>query len=189
DYNRGNDSLTFTNIGVDDLTLGRDGNNLVVSLNNGEEITINHQLDENTRHSIDAFVFDDGTTWDQQAIRNRMVADQKATGTVVGTDNNENYTHSLGDGSYSVTDYDYHTGNDTFQFVDVSSTDILVQRLQSDPNDVVMTLANNEQITFLDQLHSSNDYGIESFEFADGVTWNRNDLSSAPIVEDEFVFV
>ena len=52
-----------------------------------------------------------------------------------------------------------------------------------------MTLANNEQITFLDQLHSSNDYGIESFEFADGVTWNRSDLSSAPIVEDEFVFV
>ena len=118
-----------------------------------------------------------------------MVADQKATGSVVGTENDEHYVHSLGDGSYNITDYDYYSGNDTFQFVDVDSTDVTVQRLLSDPSDVVITLANSEQITFLDQLHSSNDYGIETFEFADDVIWNRSDLLSAPTVEDEFVFV
>jgi|GEM_PF-4598402 len=60
---------------------------------------------------------------------------------------------------------------------------------QVNPNDVVITLANGDQITFSDELVSNNDYGVESISFANGVTWDRDDLLTAPIVDDAFVFV
>ncbi|MGB3315310.1 MAG: calcium-binding protein, partial [Albidovulum sp.] len=125
-------------------------------------------------------------------VRDRSVADQKAAGytTITGTEQAENYFHSLGDGSYTIHDYDPGklTATDVFVFTDVNASDVTVQRLQSDPNDVVLTLSNGEQITFENELHTSYDYGVESIQFADGTTWDLGDLLTAPIVDDTLVY-
>ena len=189
DYYQGNDRLVFTDLNPSDVTLSRSGNDAVLSFANGETITLVRYLDENLRYSIETIEFADGTTWDHTAFRNQMVSDMKATGTVVGTDRDETYVHNSGDGSYTITDYDYYQGNDEFVFVDVNSTDVTVERLESDPNDVVLTLSNGDQITFLDQLVSNNRHGVETIEFADGVEWTRSDLLGAPVVDDSLVFV
>ncbi len=73
-------------------------------------------------------------------------------------------------------------------FNDVNSTDVAVQCLLSDSNEVVITLANGDQITLLDELVSNDDYGIETITFADGVSWNRDNLDVVPIVAGELIY-
>ncbi|WP_377194392.1 calcium-binding protein [Ruegeria meonggei] len=189
DTYQSNDRLEFTDLNPSDVTLSRSGNNAVLSFTNGETITLVRYLDENLRYSIETIEFADGTTWDHTAFRNQMVSDMKATGTVVGTERDETYVHSSGDGSYTISDYDTYQSNDEFVFTDINSTDVTVERLQSDPNDVVLTLSDGDQIILLDQLVSNNRYGVETIEFADGVEWTRSDLLTAPIVDDSLVFV
>jgi phosphosulfolactate synthase (CoM biosynthesis protein A) len=188
DWHRGNDRLIFTDLASTDVTLSRSGEDLRLSFANGETITIKTYLSDTLRNAIESIEFADGVTWTHAQARHRLMTDMKATGAVVGTEQDEIYYHTSGDGSYSVTDYDRFQGNDHFVFSDARSTDVLVQRRQSDPNDVVFTLASGDRITLLDQLVANNRYGVERIFFSDGVGWTRSNLLSAPIVDDNLIY-
>jgi Haemolysin-type calcium binding protein related domain/RTX calcium-binding nonapeptide repeat (4 copies) len=188
DFWRGADRLVLADVNPAGITVSRTGNDMVLTLANGERITLARQLDENLRHGIESFQFANGTVLTEAEMRNRMVSDMKATGVVTGTENDETYVHRLGGGSYAVIDYDFWTGADRFVFADVASTDVLVRRLASDPNDVVLVLANGEKIRLENELLASNRFGVETMEFSDGVIWSRANLASAPIVADSLIF-
>ena len=189
DFWRGADRLVFTDANVADIVASRaPGNDLVLTFANGETITLDRQLDEDRRHGIETFQFADGSTLSEAQMRNKMVADMKVTGQVTGTENDETYFHTRGDGSYTITDYDFWRGADRLVFTDTRSTDVLVQRRQSDPNDVVLTLDVGDQITLLDQLVNNNRQGVERIDFSDGVQWTRTNLQSAPIVDDSLIY-
>ncbi|WP_420862958.1 calcium-binding protein [Algirhabdus cladophorae] len=166
EYDRflGNDVLYFTDAEKSDLTLSRFGNDLIVTLSNGDVITILGQLDEDERKSIDQFQFSDFSSWSREQIRNELMSDMKATGAVVGTELNERYLHFSGDGSYTISDYDRFQGEDRLVFMDVEADDMLVSR---NGNDLILNLTNGESITILGQLNSDGRRTIENFEFSD----------------------
>ncbi|WP_282154390.1 calcium-binding protein, partial [Ruegeria atlantica] len=133
----------------------------MIALSNGEQVTLVNQLDENKWSSIEFVTFADGTTLNQDELRDRMVADMKAGGTVIGTENGENYVHTLGDGSYSITDYNaFSTRTDTLTFTDVNADDVVLSRIH---NDVIISLPNGETITLIRQLDENKWHSIETF--------------------------
>ncbi|WP_282154384.1 calcium-binding protein, partial [Ruegeria atlantica] len=121
-----------------------------------------------------------GTLWGQDQFRDRLMHDMKASGAVVGTTLDDRYVHTAGDGSYTISDYDYSLGNDHLEFSDQTREDIQVRR---DGLDVSFHLANGEVITVLGQLNSNQRSSIESIEFADGTIWDQQALLDA-IVHD-----
>jgi len=86
------------------------------------------------------------------------------------------YLFAKGDGVDFVKD---SNGTDRFEFTDIDSTEVSIRRNNYD--NLVLTFANsNDKITidnqFYSGLSSQNVAGIESFTFADGVTWNAADI-------------
>ncbi|MBW3245451.1 hypothetical protein KUV57_22660 [Epibacterium sp. DP7N7-1] len=181
--NSGSDSLTFTDVTADQVVLSRSGNDLIIRLPNGEQVTLVRQLDENKWHSIENVTFSDGATLTQNELRNRMVADMKAGGTVIGTENSEGYVHTLGDGSYSITDYDQYnnSGSDSLTFTDVTADQITVSR--SSGSDLIISLENGEQITILNQLDANKWSSVEAVIFADGATLNQDELRNRMVAD------
>ncbi|WP_282154377.1 calcium-binding protein, partial [Ruegeria atlantica] len=180
--NSGNDTLTFTDVNAGDVRVGRIGNDLTITLSNGEQITLVNQLDGSKQSSIELFTFADGTTLNQDELRDRIVADMKAGGTVIGSENIEAYVHALGDGSYSISDYDEYNnnGNDTLTFTDINADDVRVGRVG---NDLTITLSNGEQIALLNQLDADKRSSIELITFADGTTLNQDELRDRMVAD------
>ena len=119
------DRLVFTDVASDEVTLTRSGEHLNITLANGEVISVQSQLNLDGRDRIEEFVFTDQTVTHTE-MRLRLVSDLKATGTVVGTSLQETYFHALGDGSYTLKDYDYRKDDvDRLVFTDVASDEAI----------------------------------------------------------------
>ena len=185
DYNdSGADSLVFTDVNVSDVTFSQNaGNDLVMTLANGETVTIVDGLHPWLEWSIETISFADGTVLNQQAIRDKSVADMKTTGAVVGTERVENYTHTSGDGSYTITDRDDFNdgGADSFVFTDVNVDDVTFS--QNAGNDLVMTLANGEVVTIVDGLHPWLYWSVETISFADGTVLNQQAIRDKSVAD------
>ncbi|XDA98361.1 calcium-binding protein [Sulfitobacter sp. LCG007] len=168
------DRLIFTDVNADDVTFAQNaGDDLVITMSNGETITI---LDHFANYSEDMgyIEFADGTTLGSKAIRDKKVADMKETGAVIGSEHMETYRHTLGDGSYSIRDFSYNAGViDTFVFTDANQEDVTFS--QNADQDLIMTLMNDEEITIIDHFKNSN-LDMEQFIFADGTTLAANEL-------------
>ena len=145
---------------------------MVFTLSNGETVTLVDTLGH-YRYEIEEVAFADGTVWSPADLRARLMADMKATGAVVGTENADTYRHALGDGSYTITD-ETTTGRnvDRLEFTDVNPGDVTLSR---DGDDVVFTLSNGETVTLVDTLDHYR-YEIEEVAFADGTVWSPADL-------------
>ncbi|KZL23318.1 Hemolysin, plasmid [Pseudovibrio sp. WM33] len=179
DYN-GAETLTFTDVNSDDVNYSRSGNNLIIRLPNGEEITVVRQLDSDGDRSIESFVFADGITLNQDKVRTRLMADMKASGAVLGTEKDEAYVHTQGDGSYTIAEPKDYKGNETLTFTDTASTEV---RYSRSGNDLILTLSNGEQITVVRQLDSDGYRSIESFVFADDITLNQDEVRNRLMAE------
>ncbi|WP_208347476.1 calcium-binding protein [Pseudaestuariivita rosea] len=166
---RNSDKLVFTDVVLEDLGLTRFGNDLIITLPNSETITLKDQLDYDGVHDIERFEFADGTVFTEADMRNLLVEQMKASGEVVGTARSEIYEHTLGDGSYTISDYTIFNDADKLVFTDVALEDISLAR---DGVDMILTLPNGESITLLGQLNPNAfrhiASHIEQFEFADG---------------------
>ena len=165
------DRLIFTDRNPDEVTVSRNGDDAVLTLTNGESVTVIQQL-LNGPNAIEEIEFADGTVWSKQDLRLRMVADMKTTGIVVGTWQDDTYHHTLGDGSYTIADPDFGPSSDRLIFTDGNPDEVTVSR---NGEDAVLTLANGETVTLIHQFRNA-DYGIEEIEFADGTVWSRTNL-------------
>ena len=174
DYSQNVDRLIFSDVNPDQVTLSRNGDDLVLTLSNGESVTLVEQLDH-PRDFIEQVEFADGTVWTPDDMRNRMVSDMKSTGAVVGTSYAETYRHALGDGSYTITDRDYGQNIDRLVFSDINPDGVTLSR---DGDDLVFTLSNGETVTLVEQLDTSPRNYIEQVEFADGTVWAPDDMRS-----------
>ena len=178
DYGQNVDRLIFSNVSPDGVTLSHTDDDLVLTLSNGEAVTLVDQLGHRSNF-IEQVEFADGTVWTTEDMRNRMVSDMKSTGAVVGTRHAETYRHALGDGSYSITDKDYGRNVDRLIFSNVSPDGVTLSRTD---DDLVLTLSNGEAVTLVDQLgHRSN--FIEQVEFADGTVWTVEDQRARLLVD------
>ncbi len=169
------DQLTFTDHQSTDVSFTRGANSeLILVLNTGEQVTIQGHFGWDQENNVELIEFADGVIMNAQEIRDRTVAEQKATGAVVGSAQNENYYHTSGDGSYTITEYTpvyFWSSTDRLILTDQNSSDVAL--LNENGRDLVVTLSTLETITLIDFFWtSSSTFGmnraVEFLEFADG---------------------
>ncbi|MEM9063562.1 MAG: calcium-binding protein, partial [Pseudomonadota bacterium] len=170
----GNDRLILADLTQEMITLGRTGNDLVIDLGQGEILTLGLQLNENERDGIEVLEFSDGAEWDRRRMRDEMVDDLAATGTATGTERDETYVHVIGDGSYTIVDFDLFVGNDRLILTGILPADILAAR---EGDDAVLILPSGEVLRIQDQFISNNRQGVEAIEFSDATVWDRAELA------------
>ncbi|QBY01426.1 hypothetical protein E2K80_12415 [Rhodophyticola sp. CCM32] len=162
------DRLVFTDVNASDVTFGRgSGDDLVITLPNSEAVTIRNHFEWGNNFDMELIQFADGTVLNAQAIRDRTVADQKASGTVVGSRGQETFYHTEGDGSYTITDYGNSSSiDDRLVFTDLNADQVFFSHGAG--NDLVITTYTGETITVTNHFANGGNYDIEEFEFADG---------------------
>ena len=176
------DSLTFTDIASNGVVFGRSGDDLQLSLSSGEIVTLASQFQQDFgkisfSKEFEIITFSDGVSFDTTDIRQRSIADQKASGSVVGTTLSETYSHALGDGSYTI--YDYSTGSDRadrLNLTNVVASDVVFE--QTPGADLAITFSNGEIVTIIDYFQQAFgrvrfDNEIEEIAFSDGTVLTK----------------
>lgn len=96
--------------------------------------------------------------------------------TLIGGTGNDTFIFRIGSGQDTVSGYDQTAGRvKTIRFTDVASNEL--KGLERINNDLIINYGNGDKITV--QTHFPGDVGeINRFEFADGVSWDQNQLYS-----------
>ncbi|NNV89272.1 calcium-binding protein, partial [Roseobacter sp. HKCCD9020] len=177
------DRLALTDVTMSEVSFVQNwGQDLVVTLGNGETITVTDHFRSND-YDLEQISFADGTVLGLQEIRNKSVADQKASGTVIGSREAEHYYHALGDGSYTITDYGLPTNAiDWLVLSDVNAGDVVFG--QNWGQDLVITFGNGETITIVDHFRS-NDYDLEQISFADGTVLGLQEIRNKSVADQK----
>ena len=194
-----------------------DSTDLVLTFNTTDDrITLRDVLSGNNGSWMGSFSvrFADGTTWDRTAMRQAVVSysDTGGNDNVVGFPDNETfaakagndymaggagddaYVFARGHGQDTIDDDDANGSGDAVRFTDINSTDVTVSRLFKGSTDVLFRYQNDaaDSLTVLNAL-SADGKGIEQYQFADGVTWDKAKVHSlldnaAPIARDDGYF-
>jgi Ca2+-binding RTX toxin-like protein len=207
------DVLRLVGIGVDDLTILADSDDLVLQIAGGGEITIlNQRLSTLDGHGVEEFVFDDTTLTAEEvwnlAIRVGTDDDDWMEGNsgdnqfmglegddvLVGSGGSDTYIYRSGDGEDLIRDHGSDPEDvDTLKLADLLTAD--VELTFEDDVLVVEIISTGERISIEGQFGSSlfpEDFsptdGIESIVFSDNTVWDREDISDAAgFVEPELV--
>ncbi|MGM0740843.1 MAG: calcium-binding protein, partial [Pseudomonadota bacterium] len=174
------DRLEFTDVNAADVQMAHVGADLVITLPNGETVTILQHFDADFDYRMEEISFADGVVLSEKALRDRVVADMKATGAVVGSHYEETFYHALGDGSYTITNYDPWDQTDRLEFTDVNAADVQMAHVGAD---LVITLPNGETVTILQHFDADLDYRMEEVAFADGVVLSDKALSDRVVAD------
>ena len=174
------DRLEFTDVNADQAVLGRSGQHLTVTLPNGETVTVLNHFDADFDYRMEEVAFADGTVLSGKPLRDRVVADMKATGTVIGSDFEETFVHTQGDGSYTISAYDYWDRTDRLEFTDVSADQAVLGR---SGQHLTVTLPNGETVTVLNHFDADFDYRMEEVAFADGTVLSGKDLRDRVVAD------
>ncbi|TBY26643.1 calcium-binding protein [Rhizobium leguminosarum] len=200
------DVLRFTDLNASDLSLARHGDDLELTIvATGNVVTLKGQMFEDPGDwGVDKIEFADGASWDRDAIlENGYNADDTITalgtsgddvlnGTsahdlfwggqgndfLLGGYGGDTYLYSVGDGSDYIDDEANSPYQlDVLKFIDLNEEDISAVR--DGVNLKLTVLSTGDTINLDEQFYSSTQYwGIEKIEFADGSFWDRRDILS-----------
>jgi YD repeat-containing protein len=180
--------------------LSRNGIDLLVNLDQGDQITVKKFFDNMGQNQIEQLVFDDGTVWG---------LDQLRAAPVRGTDGND----TLGDPTWNADDTylggkgndimkDFGGGSDTYIFtrgdgqdtiednsVSTASTDKIIlkgissadAKLNHIGSDLFINLGQGDQITVKRFFDRDGWYQVEQLVFDDGTVWGLDQLKATPI--------
>lgn len=196
----GADLLQLVDLDPQDLAsirrAGPDSDDLVLTFQvSGDRLTIAGAL-SNANNGGFAIHFADGTVWDREAMRAAVIADSDGAGNdavygfggedsfaaragndlLVGNGGANSYAFGAGSGNDRIEDRSTSAG-DSVAFEGINSADVSVERLARGSETVVFRIAGNEQdsLTVVGAL-ATDGSGIESYTFADGVTWSAQTL-------------
>ncbi len=200
-----NDQLFIDGYAPGDLRLARGGTNgldLALTFTTGtDRIDINQQLGDDLFAGVTTIHFEDGTTWSQNDLRARVLAQAATAGndSIAGFDGfdgnddvldgglgNDTLSGGLGNDRYVV-----NAGEGQDVIIDVSGpndrlelgsgirpTGITVARSATDANDAVLTFSATDFVT-LKGVFSDATTGVDVITFADGTIWTKTDLANA----------
>ncbi len=193
-----NDRLVFTDVNADDVTFSQNsGKDLIITLSNGDTITITDHFD-NGWEDMELIEFADGTVLDLAGIAAKTISDQNGDGndvvrgsndadtfhggvgndTLIGGTGADTYIYSLGDGSDTIKDYSTRSEDDRLVFTDVNADDVTFS--QNSGKDLIITLSNGDTITITD--HFDNGWeDMELIEFADGTVLDLAGIAAKAI--------
>lgn len=200
------DVLRFSDIVAYDLSLVRRGDDLELTIGStGDVITLQGQMREDPGYwGIDKIEFSNGDVWDRKEILLQgqsaldavtvegTTGDDVLVGTaghdyfegnlgndvLYGGNGSDTYLYWDGDGTDYIDDEANATNQvDILEFADLNPEDISAER--DGVNLKLTVLGSGETITIDEQFVSSSEYwGIEGIEFADGTFWDRDVIMS-----------
>ena len=150
------DKLQFgTGINADSVQMGRTGNDLILSVNASDKITLQNYFYSSSSYRVEAITFADGTTWDYTMVGNKLVYNGTANAdTLSGISGVTNRINGLG-GNDTINGADKAdvlsggagndmltgaTGNDTYVFNLGDGADII--------SDTDTTSGNSDKLQF-----------------------------------------
>jgi len=195
-----NDSVRMLGIASSDVWLLRSGDDLVVTLNSQDVLTIENQFPDAYVYGstgVEELVFSDVTWTRQDMFDNAWIGGTSSNDDIVDTSGDDmlmgglgNDTIHLSAGSDTVryasgdgSDVIYDTSSssaytDRLELVDINPTDVEGSRVGASLQ--LKVLATGDIITVDNQFYSTSaKYGFEQIAFANGTVWDRNAIASA----------
>ena len=183
---------------VSAVRAGPDSNDLVVTFSGvGDRIVLINALSSlNSPYSSLALRFADGTVWNRDAMRARVLSDIDSAGNdnAYGFDGADTFVVRAGDdllsGGEGADLYQFGRGSghdtivdpgssgaDRVQLLDFASTEASVEQLYRGSEAIIIRFTGHAtaSLTVFDAL-SNDAKGIESYVFSDGVTWTKDTL-------------
>ncbi len=196
-------TLKLTDLNPNDVTLSRNGaNDLIVTIDvTGKVITVSGNFNSPTHDGVQQIVFADGTTWNRQQITALApvyagsgdvtltaplfddIALEAGSGndTFIGGRGNAIFIYGSADGNLTVNahDADYQGALfNTLKLTDLNAGDVTLSR--DTANDLLVTVnATGKVITVTGTFNSLVNDGVQQIVFADGTTWNRDQITAA----------
>ncbi|MEM1377074.1 MAG: calcium-binding protein, partial [Pseudomonadota bacterium] len=171
------DRLVLTGLNAADVNFSHTSDGDLTITDGTETVTIiDHFV--HWQMVMEEIEFADGTILNYAGIQAKSAEDQKATGFVRGTDTSDIYVHNIGDGSYSIQEYDDGYGNsDRLVLTSLNAADVTYAK---SPSDDLVIIADTEVIAIVD--HFSHWWTrLETIEYADGTILTTSSLSSLPV--------
>ena len=198
------DTLIFSGSGLTStnaiVTRLRFSNDLQINFTGlSDSVVLKDQLYGGIGYSsgIERIQFSNGVSWTEAQIWNAYLtqgaaSDDYLTGTDVadilkgGRGNDfldgglgaDTYYFQVGEGSDTLSDTGYDNGVDKLVFSGNGLTSSNV-RATRNGNDVQLSFGGTSDSVLLKNQLNSGNYGLESIQFSNGVSWNRSQLSSA----------
>jgi Ca2+-binding RTX toxin-like protein len=189
-------TLTRSSSDLDDVTL---------TFADGGSVFLNEQFNTSSEYGIETIVFADGTAWDKESLKQKLIAEAQTAGndtvngfadradtiegglgndTLNGLDGNDTYLYKLGDGNDTVNEsYGNGSGDQLVLGEGILPSQVTVARSASDLDDVTLTFADGGSVFLNEQFNTSSEYGIEMIVFADGTMWDKESLKQKLIAE------
>lgn len=159
----GFNTLTMTDSASTDWTITQTSRDMVMINNTtGEAVTVWNHFDVSREHRVDEVIFTD-TILDWEEMMVLALDNQKSTGLVTPGYLNDTLTHALGDGTYTIQEWN---GTDTLTFVDTASTDWAFTMSAGD-SAVLTHIGTGEAVTIYGQYGNSSGDRIETVTFTD----------------------
>ena len=209
------DTVRFgTGLDASDVTLSRNGGDLVLTFDTGETLTVESQLNHSWLYVVENFEFADGTIWTHDQVNVLLLDTLSTPGDDVirayswsndtlgggagndrleGSGGSDTYLFNLGDGNDvvfdgAVTGVGIENGSDKVLFgAGLEIADLSVRK-QGD--DLQFIFVSGDSITVEDTLRHAWLYRVDYYEFADGTVWTHADAvaaSLAPTDGDDYI--
>ncbi|MBT0730466.1 calcium-binding protein, partial [Rosenbergiella nectarea] len=198
-YSGRNDRLWLKDITAEQLTVSRDGDDMLLTIadstpgagDGGSVRLVNQAAFGDSHFGVEWLEFADGTSWDQQQLREQMFAtamtpgDDRIIGSNMddqlqggqgddylnGGEGNDLYLYARGDGHDTIREASYSGRNDRLWLKDITAEQLTVSR---DGDDMLLTIADSTpgagdggSVRLVNQAaFGDSHFGVEWLEFA-----------------------
>ncbi len=196
-------TLLLSDLNASDIYASRNGNDLILSApSTGRTVTVAGEFLSTDRDGVQQITFGDGTSWNRDqiaaaapyraSIGNHVVTAVNGNATLyagtgddtlVGGDMNndraaDTFVYARADGNLDIEAhvFAWNSVSNTLQLNDLNASDILLERAGGDLQ--VLVRPTGRVITIGGELNSTNHDGVQQIAFADGTTWNRNQIQA-----------
>ena len=213
------DTLRLHNIDPASIRLVRNGNSNDVTLQiaesasgagDGGSILLKDELNGGLAAGVEQIVFDDGTVWNQDQMRVRVLADATTDGNdtiygfatndtirggkgddvLYGAPGDDTYVYSRGDGNDTI--YEVWLGNyssfDTLRLQNIAPSAVHLTRNGADMTLVIAESApgagDGGSILLTDEETGNQTSGVEQIVFDNGTVWTQADLRAMWLVQE-----
>jgi len=198
-----NDSVEFdSTVAPADVSVSRDGNDLIFTLTSGDSLRVAGEFDLQTLYTwtdVENFRFADGTVWTKQDVQQMLLQSTSGDDHLIGFHTEDDLDGGAGDDLLEGKD-----GGDTYHFdrgyghdeirenvseVNVGDGDQLIfgpsllpgdLALSREGNDLIFTIRDTgETMRVTGQFDLQTLYtwtDVENFRFADGTAWTKQDV-------------
>ncbi len=173
-----------------------DPDDLRIEFGNGDTILIRNTLNGSFQDQIEQIIWEDGTVWTMQNVRDMLIAQSQTAGNdsvtgfftndtleagtgndyMVGGDGSDTYIYNVGDGQDIIEDNGFFD-TDMVEIRGYSSTDATISQIPGDSDDLLIRFSAGDSILIRNTLLNSAQDTIESILFTgDGVTLTMADI-------------